>query len=51
VWNGDTSKPLFYKYESHGKGTMNFNPAGGIEGIWIGDKTLKQCIEDEVKGH
>lgn len=49
VWNGDMSKPIFYKYQSHGRGTVNLNPAGGLDGVWIGDQTLKKCIEDEAK--
>ena len=41
VWNGDDTRayPLF-PYISHGPGTFNINPAGGLDGFYIGEQTL-----------
>ena len=35
---------LEHMYKSHGKGTYNINPENGIEGFYIGEKTLLQHI-------
>jgi len=35
---------LFPKYNSHGNGTFNVNPIGGLRGFWIGDTNLEQHI-------
>lgn len=57
VWNGtaatdysDIKLQNIYKYGSHGVGTFNVNPQGGISGFWIGEKTLEQHIRDIVTG-
>lgn len=42
VWNGDDAVSV--GYSSHGKGTFNINPVGGISGFYIGEKTLTQII-------
>lgn len=49
VWNGvkDLSTPA--RYYSHGFGTYNINPVGGIDGIWVGEKTMRKHISDEIE--
>ncbi len=33
-------------YDSHGQGTFNINPAGGPDGVWIGNTNLSQTIRN-----
>ena len=41
AWNGDLERREMYDpYESHGEGTFNINPVGGLNGFWIGEQTL-----------
>ncbi len=35
-------------YISHGMGTFNINPYGGLSGVWIGEQNLKQAIDTAV---
>lgn len=56
TWSGDTWRnyknpymPLDDKYHSHGRGTFNINPQGGINGFYIGEKTLGDYLS-EVSG-
>lgn len=35
---------LFPKYYSHGNGTFNVNPIGGLRGFWIGETNLEDHI-------
>lgn len=42
LWDSDLSFPK--KYKDHGQGTFNINPEGGIDGFYIGNKTLKEII-------
>lgn len=44
AWNGDGPRDDYYT--SHGPGTYNINPVGGLKGFWIGEKTLLQHIAD-----
>ena len=48
VWSGQEASPW---YGTHGKGTFNVDPIGGINGFWLGNLTLQQAIvaaiEDE----
>ena len=37
-------------YGSHGPGTFNLNPFGGIEGFYIGEKNLKTIITEVAPG-
>ena len=37
TWNGDSAN----EYGSHGEGTFNISALNGLDGIYIGDKTLK----------
>lgn len=45
-WNGDINRTE--PYVSHGKGTYNINPTGGLDGIYIGEKKLSEVISDGV---
>lgn len=45
VWSGQASQPY---YGSHGAGTFNLNPAGGAEGIYVGDARLPAVIAATV---
>ena len=52
VWQGGPADKTHYgvpPYESHADGTYNINPVGGIDGFWIGSKTIRTIIE-EVSG-
>lgn len=40
TWNGDSAN----EYTSHGEGTFNISAINGLDGIYIGDKTLKELI-------
>ena len=46
-WNGDGTRTE--PYFSHGEGTFNVNPAGGLGGFWIGEQTLEAIINAAVK--
>ena len=47
-WNGNYETDI--PYESHGNGTFNVNPVGGLDGFYIGEKTLSEAISDGVAG-
>ena len=41
VWNGDSSGTIgVQSYRSHGEGTFNVNPVGGVDGFYVGNQTL-----------
>ena len=44
LWDSNLSIPK--KYKDHGQGTYNINPENGIDGFYIGDKTLREIILD-----
>ena len=44
VWNGDNT---ISNYSDHGNGSFNVNPKDGISGLYIGDRNLKEIIEQE----
>ena len=46
AWNGDGA--VSSMYESHGPGTFNINPAGGLDGFWIGEQTLTEILTNKV---
>ena len=48
VWNGDAEREA--PYDSHGAGTFNINPAGGLNGFFIGEQTLPQVINAAIAG-
>jgi hypothetical protein len=41
AWSGDL---LTAEYNSHGPGTFNLNPVGGLSGFWIGETTLASLL-------
>lgn len=43
AWSGDYNR-LDDPYPSHGKGTFNINPYGGLDGFWIGEQTLASIM-------
>ena len=49
AWNGDNSRLEDDPYTSHGEGTYNINPNGGLGGFWIGEQTLAAILADAVK--
>jgi hypothetical protein len=44
-WNGDESTT----YNSHGEGTFNLNPLGGLSGLWIGGSNLATILGGYAK--
>ena len=46
AWNGDDTRQA--PYESHGPGTFNINPAGGLNGFWIGEQTLYTILTNKA---
>ena len=46
AWNGSTKNT----YGSHGDGTFNINPVGGVDGFYIGEKNLKTIITEVASG-
>lgn len=47
AWNGDTS---YGQYQSHGTGTFNINPDGGINGFYIGANNLSAILSESTSG-
>ena len=45
AWNGDGSRSS--RYLSHGPGTFNVNPAGGLDGFYIGDEPLASILTNQ----
>lgn len=41
-WNGDSKRTE--PYSSHGKGTYNVNPEGGLSGFYIGEQKLSEVM-------
>ena len=46
AWNGDYERPS--PYTSHGPGTYNINPIGGLNGFWIGEQTLYAIMTNKA---
>ena len=46
VWNGDGMR--LAPYESHGSGTFNINPFGGLDGFYIGEQTLASILTNKA---
>ena len=44
-WNGDEA----ITYDSHGTGTFNLNPLGGLSGLWIGGSNLETILGGYAK--
>lgn len=47
AWNGDAT--IEHYFSSHGEGSFNINPKGGVLGFYIGDLNLQQIIDARVK--
>ena len=48
AWNGDETKTEETPYTSHGPGTFNINPVGGLNGFWIGEQTLYTILTNKA---
>ena len=46
VWSGDGKRNT--PYNSHDAGTFNINPAGGLNGFWIGEQTLYAILANKA---
>lgn len=46
AWNGDETR--IAPYESHGVGTFNINPYGGMDGFYIGEQTLASILTNKA---
>ena len=46
AWNGDVTRTT--PYESNGPGTFNINPAGGLNGFYIGEQTLYAILTNKA---
>lgn len=46
AWNGDSTRTN--PYESNGPGTYNINPAGGLNGFFIGEQTLYSIMTNKA---
>ena len=46
AWNGDEAR--IAPYESHGAGTFNINPYGGMDGFYIGEQTLSSILTNKA---
>lgn len=46
VWNGDGMR--LAPYESHGSGTFNISPFGGLDGFYIGEQTLASILTNKA---
>ena len=45
AWNGDETRTA--QYSSHGPGTFNVNPFGGLDGFYIGGQTLASILTNQ----
>lgn len=48
VWSHDKKVPPAYK--GNDPGTYSINPVNGVEGFYIGDKNLKEILDDATGG-
>ena len=48
AWNGDNSKTEDDPYKSHGPGTFNINPIGGLDGFYIGDRKFSETLANKA---
>lgn len=55
AWSGVESKGFvkdsngMKMYESHGDGTFNINPSGGVKGFYVGDSNIVTAIINAIK--
>lgn len=45
IWNGNETYPW---YGTHGKGTFNINPAGGLAGFYVGSQNLAAVFYNSI---
>ena len=48
VWSGNSDfseRPVEQKYRSHGRGTFNINPVGGLRGFYIGETNMYEILQ------
>ena len=48
AWQGTDGGYSEPTYESHGPGTYNLNPVGGLAGLWIGETTLDALLNERA---
>ncbi len=48
AWQGTDGGFAEPEYGSHGNGTFNINPVGGLAGLWIGETTLGALLDDKA---
>ncbi len=48
AWQGSDGGYSESPYESHGPGTFNLNPVGGLAGLWIGETTLDALLGERA---
>ena len=48
AWSGDYEREEYDPYESHGVGTFNINPVGGLNGFYIGEQTLYTILTNKA---
>ena len=49
AWQGSASDRFAEpEYGSHGNGTYNLNPVGGLAGLWIGEETLGGLFDEKL---
>jgi hypothetical protein len=48
VWQGSDGNYNEDEYGSHGEGTFNVNPVGGLAGFWIGETPLSDTLAGYV---
>ena len=57
VWQGtdympasvdDIDQTQWDEYRAHGPGTFNINPVNGISGVYVGEKSLAEVLDDAV---
>ena len=46
-WNGDETRTD--PYVSHGQGTFNLNPVGGLDGIYVGEQKLSAVMATKTE--
>ena len=46
AWNGDYTR--FDPYVSHGAGTFNINPVGGLDGFYVGETNLETLLGEKA---
>lgn len=46
MYNGVNLPGITDRYTSHGEGTFNINPVNGLDGIYIGEKTLSAYLSN-----